>query len=155
MSAGCTNANGADALAWVRSRHTEQLVNGSWRSVPGAGDLLRNQHQQDVLVELFKKLKSFESPNDLAAKVNGLTNAFVLDNQLGITEAIGVTWSVRDLELDDILRITLPVRLTSNAKGQSILVATQPFDELLWETNPEFAAAIYGERPEETAAAEG
>jgi LCP family protein required for cell wall assembly len=143
LPAGCINASGEQALAWVRSRHTEQQVNGSWRSVPGAGDLLRNQHQQEVLVELFKKLKSFDSPSDFAAKVNSLTNAFTLDDRLGIGDAIGLAWSARDLDLDDILRLELDVKLSSTEKGQSVLISRQPFDELLREENPEFAAAIY------------
>lgn len=143
LPAGCTNASGEEALAWVRSRHTEQQVDGSWRSVPGAGDLLRNQHQQEVLIQLFEKLKSFESPNDLAAKVNSLTAAFTLDDRLGIGDAIGLAWSARDLDLDDVLRLELDVKLSSTQQGQSILISRRPFDEILREANPDFAAAIY------------
>ncbi|RPI24399.1 MAG: hypothetical protein EHM57_02780 [Actinobacteria bacterium] len=143
MPAGCTNATGAQALAWVRSRHTEEQVDGSWRSMPGAGDLLRNQHQQEVLVELFKKLKSFDSPSDFAAKVHSLTSAFTLDDRLGLGDAIGLAWSARDLDLDDILRLELDVKLSRTEKGQSVLISRQPFDELLREANPEFATAIY------------
>lgn len=143
LPAGCLNATGTEALAWVRSRHTQQQVDGSWESVPGAGDLLRNQHQQEVLIELFKKLKSFDSPGDFAAKVNSLTSAFTLDDQLGIGDAIGLAWSARDLDLDDILRIELDVKLSRTEKGQSVLINTEPFDELLRGANPEFASAIY------------
>ena len=70
---GCVNADGATALAWVRSRKTQQLVDGSWRSVPGASDLLRNEHQQDVLIQLASKLRTFESPTDLSNKIDELS----------------------------------------------------------------------------------
>ena len=145
LPAGCTNATGDQALSWVRSRHTQQQVNGSWKSVPGAGDLLRNQHQQEVLLELFDKLKSFSSPNDLASKVNSLTNAFALDDGLGIAEAIGLAWSARAVDLDDILRIEVDVKLTSTRAGQSVLIPTRPFEEVLREANPAFAADLYGD----------
>jgi LCP family protein required for cell wall assembly len=128
---GCTNATGAQALAWVRSRHTLQKVNGSWKSVPGASDLLRNQHQQDVIIELFKELKSFNSPSQLTAQVAGLADAFVLDDTLSLADAVGLAWTMRDIDLLDINRLEIPVRLTRSSTGQSIVVATVPFDELL------------------------
>lgn len=128
---GCTKATGEQALAWVRSRHTLQNVNGSWKSVPGASDLLRNQHQQDVIIELFKELKSFDSPSELTAQVAGLADAFVLDDTLSITDAVGLAWAIRDIDLANINRLEIPVRLTRSKSGQSIIVATVPFDELL------------------------
>lgn len=128
---GCTNATGEQALAWVRSRHTLQQINGSWKSVPGASDLLRNQHQQDVILELFKELKSFGSPSELTAQVAGLADAFVLDDALSITDAVSLAWTMRDMDLGDINRLEIPVRLTRSKSGQSIVVATMPFDELL------------------------
>ncbi len=131
LPAGCTNATGAQALSWVRSRHTLEKVNGSWKSVAGAGDLLRNQHQQDVIIELFTQLKSFESPTQLTAKVASLADAFVLDNTLSISDAVSLAWGMRDLDLEDINRLEIPVRLARSTSGQSILLATAPFDEVL------------------------
>lgn len=128
---GCTNASGAQALAWVRSRKTQQKVNGTWRSVPGAGDLQRNQHQQDVILELFKNLKQFDSPTELTATVASLADTFVLDDRLGLTDAVNLAWSMRNIDLGTIKRLEIPVRLTRSKTGQSILVATAPFDEIL------------------------
>ncbi len=133
LPAGCTNANGDQALAWVRSRHTLQKINGSWKSVPGASDLLRNQHQQDVIIELFKELKSFDSPTELTARVAGLADAFTLDDTLSVTGAVSLAWGMRDVALEDINRLAIPVRLARSKSGQSILIATMPFDEVLIE----------------------
>ncbi|MEN8114018.1 MAG: LCP family protein [Actinomycetota bacterium] len=133
---GCVNADGAMALAWVRSRHTQQLVDGSWRSVPGTGDLMRNQHQQDVIIELAKKLKTFDSPSDLAAKVEELSNAFTVDEGLGLADAISLAWSLRELHVETINRLVVPVRMTRTESGQSILRALTPFDEVLAEHYP-------------------
>lgn len=131
LPSGCTDATGAQALGWVRSRHTLQKVNGSWKSVPGASDLLRNQHQQDVIIELFKELKSFDSPTDLTAQVAGLADTFVLDDTISITAAVNIAWGMRDIDLEDINRLEIPVRLTRSTTDQSILVSTMPFDEVL------------------------
>ncbi|GMQ92748.1 MAG: hypothetical protein BMS9Abin12_0225 [Acidimicrobiia bacterium] len=148
LPAGCTNASGDQALAWVRSRHTLQKINGSWKSVPGASDLLRNQHQQDVIIELFKELKSFDSPTELTAQAAGLADAFTLDDTLSLAGAVSLAWGLRDIDLDDIKRLQIPVRLTRSKTGQSILVATASFDEVLTE-------AYGGSLPTEGSQAEG
>ena len=137
---GCINADGPMALAWVRSRHTQQQVDGSWRSVPGAGDLMRNQHQQDVIVELAKKLRTFESPTDLSSKIEELSNAFTLDDGLGLSEALSLAWSLRDIDVTTIQRLFIPVKLGKTEAGQSILRATVPFDEVLSEFYPSLLA---------------
>ena len=131
LPAGCTNASGEQALAWVRSRHTEQKIGGVWRSMPGASDLSRNQNQQDVILELFKELKQFDSPSDLTASVSSLADTFVLDDQLGLAEAVDLAWRMRSIDLEDINRFEIPVRLARSKSGQSILIATESFDKVL------------------------
>ena len=131
LPAGCTNASGEQALAWVRSRHTQQLIGGTWRSMPGASDLSRNQNQQDVILELFKKLKRFDSPTDLTASVASLADTFVLDDQLGLGDAVDLAWRMRAIDLEDINRFEVPVRLARSKSGQSILIATESFDRVL------------------------
>ncbi len=131
LPAGCTNANGAQALAWVRSRKTQQRIGGEWRPVAGAGDLQRNQHQQEVILELFKELKKFDSPSELTATVASLADTFTLDDRLGLADAVNLAWSMRNIDLESINRLEIPVRLTRSKTGQSILVATAPFDEVL------------------------
>jgi LCP family protein required for cell wall assembly len=142
LPAGCTNASGAQALAWVRSRKTLQNVDGAWRSVPGAGDLQRNQHQQELILEMFTKLKRFRSPEDLNRKIAELSDAFTLDDQLGLTEAIALAWQLRDVDLDSIRRLELQVKLSRTKAGQSVLVPTAPFAEVLEESYPEFVQAL-------------
>lgn len=133
LPAGCTQATGEQALAWVRTRKTQQLVDGSWSSVPGASDLQRNQHQQDVLIQLFTQMKSFDSPTELTTKVRSLADNFTLDDGLSVTAAVNLAWGLRSIEIDAIKRLEIPVRLTRSRSGQSILVATATFDEVLAE----------------------
>ena len=136
LPAGCTQADGATALAWVRSRQPRENVNGTWQTVPGASDLLRNKAQQDVLLQLLGKLNTFDSPADLARKIDELAEAFTFDDGLGIADGIALAWSLRGLDIADVIRIEIPVVYATTGDGQSVLRATQPFDEVLAELYP-------------------
>ncbi len=140
LDAGCTRANGAQALAWVRSRHTQELVNGRWRTMPGVSDLTRNQRQQDVLVEMFTKLRDFSSPADFTQTVRSLTNAFTLDDELSLTDAIRLAWSLRDIDPATIQTIEIPVEAETASNGAAILLPTVPFHELLRQIYPDLVA---------------
>jgi LCP family protein required for cell wall assembly len=137
LPAGCTNATGEQALAWVRSRSTEELVNGVWRTVPGVNDLTRNKKQQDVILAMFAKLKNFDSPSQLSAIVESLTNEFTLDDQLGIADVIALAWSLRSLNVDEITRISIPVRDFRTEDDALVLVPTVSFADLLTEERPD------------------
>ncbi len=136
IQAGCTTADGTLTLAWVRSRHPEEYVDGRWQSVAGASDLLRNQHQQEIVLELLDQLKTFDSPSDLARTVEDLSEAFTLDDRLGVGEAIALAWSLRNLEIANINRLEVPVVYATTKQGQSVLRAIKPFDEILAELYP-------------------
>ncbi len=123
LPAGCSNVGGEQALAWVRSRHTQENRDGGWYRMPGASDLLRNQHQQEVILKLIAKLKRFESPQQLASVVESVSNAFTLSDTLSLQEALGLAWSFRDTNLDSIQRLEIPVYLTRSPSNQSIVKA--------------------------------
>jgi LCP family protein required for cell wall assembly len=136
LPAGCTNATGAQALSWVRSRSTQEKVNGTWRRMPNASDLTRNEHQQDVILSMVAKAKSFESVSELASKFRSLTEFFTFDDQLGFTEAVALAWSLRDVEIGRVHRIKIPVSYHTTNRGAEVLLPKVSFDELLEETYP-------------------
>ena len=140
LPAGCTNASGEQTLAWVRSRSTEEQVGGVWRAMSGVNDLTRNQRQQDVILAMFAKLKEFDSPSQLSAIVESLTNEFTLDDQLGVGDAISLAWSLRSLDPTTITRLTIPVRDFTTDDGSRVLLPTASFAELLGAARPELAA---------------
>jgi LCP family protein required for cell wall assembly len=131
LPAGCTIATGAQALSWVRSRHTQELVNGSWRTMPGVNDLTRNARQQDVILQMIAKLRSFDSVGDLTGKVRSLTGFFTFDDQLGISDAISIAWDLRTIDLGSILRYEIPVAGHVTGAGAQVLIPTAPFSEIL------------------------
>lgn len=97
---------------------------------------MRNQHQQDVIVKLASKLSTFESPTDLSAKIEELSNAFTVDDGLGLSDALSLSWSLRGIDITTIQRLVVPVKLGRTTTGQSVLRATAPFDEVLSEFYP-------------------
>lgn len=144
LPAGCTNATGEQALAWVRSRSTLEYVDGAWRIMDGVSDLTRNERQQDMILAMLDKVSEFDSPQELAGVVRSLSNAFTLDDQLGLSKAISVAWGLRGLKATDIVRLKVPVANYETNDGAQVLVATRPFDELL----EEYSAAPAEELPE-------
>jgi anionic cell wall polymer biosynthesis LytR-Cps2A-Psr (LCP) family protein len=106
--------------------------------------LLRNEHQQDVLIQLAKKLRTFKSPTDLSNKIKELSNAFVVDDGLGLGDTLSLAWALRDIDVESIQRLVVPVKLGRTTSGQSILRATKPFDEVLAEFYPELLAEEEG-----------
>jgi len=139
LPAGCTRANGVQALAWVRSRHTQELVDGRWRTMAGVSDLTRNTRQQAVLLEMFAKLRYFGSPNDLTKTVRSMSSAFTLDDRLSITDAIGLAWDLRDIDPATIQTIEIPVEPKTASNGAAVLLPTVPFNELLRQVYPDLA----------------
>lgn len=137
LPAGCTNASGEQSLAWVRSRSTEEFLNGEWRRKPGVNDLTRNERQQDVLLAMFSKLQQFDSPSQLSPIVESLTNEFTLDDQLGVGEAITLAWNLRSLKADEITRLRIPVRDFTTDNGDRVLLPTSSFSDLLRAARPE------------------
>ena len=92
---------------------------------------MRNAHQQDVIVNLAKKLKDFESPQQLTQIVASVADAFILSETLSLTDAISLAWSLRDIDIDTINRLEIPVELGRSPSNQSILRATKDVKEVI------------------------
>ena len=141
LPAGCTEASGAQALAWVRTRKTEEFVNGAWRAVPGQSDLTRNQHQQDVVFQLFERMKQFGTLGDLNGTVGSLSNAFTVDDDLSIPGAIQLAWNLRALGTGDFVRLEIPVKSHTTSGGAEVLLMETSFTKVLESAFPTIAAA--------------
>jgi len=141
LPGGCTLASGDQALAWVRSRTTQELVDGRWRIMPGVTDLTRNQRQQETVLALFSKAKNFSSVSELMGTVRGLSNAFTLDDKLSLPDAVRLAWGFRSTNLDEIHRLSIPVKdyTVENPDGtvKYVLLPTRSFEDILNEAYPD------------------
>ncbi|MGB7860905.1 MAG: LCP family protein, partial [Acidimicrobiia bacterium] len=79
IPSGCQTANGDTALAWVRSRHTQQLKGEVWVQVVGS-DFARQKRQQDVLFQLAAKAGRFSSPTSLVNKLSAVASSIRVDS---------------------------------------------------------------------------
>ena len=141
LPAGCTLATGAQTLGWVRSRTTEELIDGTWRVQPGVSDLTRNARQQELILDLLAKLRDFDSPSDLTRKVRSLTDLFTFDDQLGVTDAISLAWDLRGMDISAFHRLQIPVTNHLTDGGAQVLLPTMSFSELLAEIYPDDTTA--------------
>ncbi len=136
LPAGCSEVGGTQALAWVRSRKTRELVGGTWRLMPGVNDLTRNERQQDIIFQMFEKMKEFSSVGSLTKTVQGLADAFTLDDGLSLGRAIDLAWSLRGMDSTSVERLRIPVKGHTTDAGAQVLLPTKPFAEILAEVYP-------------------
>ena len=133
LPGGCVTASGEDALAWTRSRETQELVDGRWRRKPGVGVLTRDERQQELALEVADRIAGFESLARLHSVTRGLQGSVTLDEQMTLLRAVLVAWAHRGIDTDEVERISLPVRNHVTSGGAHVLQAEASLDELLAE----------------------
>jgi LCP family protein required for cell wall assembly len=131
LSAGCSEVDGATALRWVRSRSTQEFVDGEWRFVEGVSDLTRNARQQQLLLALLAELKGLRTPGAVADLAGEVSEAVQLDETLSMGEAIGLAWDLRRVSASSIQRPTIPVEASATEDGSFALVPLAPFLEVI------------------------
>ncbi len=138
LPAGCTIANGDQTLAWVRSRHTEGFVDGSWVSL-ASSDLVRNQRQQEVLLEAMQRLAGMRDISELTALAEELADEFTIDHRLTLGNAIATAWGLRSIDLATIARPVIPVADLVTEDGAAVLVPRAAFSTVVIEVAPGMA----------------
>lgn len=131
MPAGCHLANGADTLAWLRSRNTlEMTEDGRWVRMSGVSDLTRNERQREFLVDMMGRLSDFSDPQDAVAVAQSIAPYVTVDSELGITQAVSLAWTMRGLD-DEITSLEIPVADYTTDGGASVLVPTDDIETLI------------------------
>ena len=133
--AGCRWADGEVALAWVRSRHTEQFIGGAWVGVAGS-DFARQTRQQDVLFQLADKAAGFSSPVSLTNKLSAVSSSVRLDSSWTFGQAISAAWRYRGITKDSVDRFSIEVQNYRAPGGAAVLLPTSTFKDQLEELYP-------------------
>ena len=142
LQKGCQNVQGLIALNWIVSRSTEVLVGdkvidedgndiSEWKPMPGVSDLSRIERQQYVVMQLIKELKNFESINELSSFINALENSFIIDETLSINKAVELLWTFRNIELNNVTKLTTPVDFVTLNDGRQVLVLNKSIYDFL------------------------
>lgn len=138
LDAGCTQANGAQTLAWVRTRSTQELIDGSWQSI-GASDFTRQDHQQTVLVQLLSKMNDYGSIAGLGEIADEVAEHVRLDEAFSLRDVVSLAWSYRDLDPDSLVRVSLTYDNYRTPAGAWVLLPTVSFVEALAAAYPPIA----------------
>ena len=134
--------SGEIALNWVVSRNTEVLdgekivdENGNdiseWKPMSGVSDLTRVKKQQAIIISLMKGIREFESLNSFFKFVNALENAFIIDRNISVIQASELVWSFRNIDYDNINKLTVPTYNYTTEAGAQVLILDENFYEFL------------------------
>lgn len=123
LPAGCTQATGAQTLAWLRSRNTEELTADGWRVMPGVNDLTRNERQRAFLLAMMGHLSDFGSPTAVADTAQVIAPYVTIDSELSFLDAVDLAWNLRGLSGGNIDELEVPVSDATTDAGAAVLVA--------------------------------
>lgn len=124
--AGPNHLNGDQALAYVRSRYYNQIIDG--KAVPdGLGDLSREQRQQTFMRSVFKKLSASKNPITLMRAASAMAKGVHIDDTMSLIDAFEFAWRMRKLDPNTV---TLPTTFARRS-GQDVLVLGPGADAVL------------------------
>jgi LCP family protein required for cell wall assembly len=131
LPAGCTMASGDQALAWLRSRHTQELTDAGWRTMSGMSDLARNDRQRAFLISMMASLSDFSSPQAVTAVAQAVAPFLTVDTGLTLIEAVNLAWTMRGLSSGSVIELSVPVYGYTTEQGASVLLPSTPVDEIV------------------------
>jgi LCP family protein required for cell wall assembly len=119
LNPGCQVLDGAQALAYARSRHYQEFIDGDWQTDERAPDLGRIARQQEFIRAAVDKLlrRVRRNPLRLGDLIGVATDSVRIDNDLDPTEA---ATALRAAAEDGLATYTLPV-VGVERDGQSAL----------------------------------
>jgi LCP family protein required for cell wall assembly len=131
LPSGCTLASGAETLAWLRSRNTQELTAEGWRVIPGVSDLTRNERQREFLLSMMGSLGDFGSPQDVASVAQVVAPYVTVDADLSLLDAVSLAWTMRGLGQGSIRELDIPVMDTTTVNGAAVLVPSVDIAEVV------------------------
>jgi LCP family protein required for cell wall assembly len=125
--AGAVHLDGYQALAYVRSRHYTEIVDGSER-VDGTGDIGRTVRQQVFLSTLFDEVGGTRNPITLHRAIGAIADDVTLDDRAGLGEVMSMARRLGGL---DPTLLALPVEGFTAPGGFSALQLGPGADQVL------------------------
>jgi len=122
---GCTMLNGDQGLAFARSRFTQyRRANGAWSDTDPSSDLGRIKRQQVFLRKAMEKVASLNIGDffTLNSLLDVATNSVTIDQTIDRGDMKAIADRFKAVSDDEIKSYALPVRDSSSADGQSIVL---------------------------------
>ena len=133
LPAGCTLASGEQTLAWMRSRHTQELTADGWRVLPGINDLVRNERQRAFLIDMMGRLSDVTSPQAMASIGQTVAPFVTVDSELRLVDAVNLALTMRGLGTASVSELDVPVYDATSESGAAILLPSTPVEEIVAE----------------------
>ena len=138
LQKGCQKVNGSTALNWTRSRNTEVLIGqkivdedgndkSEWKKMEYVSDLSRVERQQYLVIQLLNELENFSSFGELLQFIQALEETFVVDEGLSVNKATNILWNLRTLDLNNIVKLTVPTTPYQLIDGRQVLILNGNF----------------------------
>lgn len=116
--AGRVHLDGAQALAYVRSRHYYEVIDGKPRAEGGLPDVNRTIRQQTFLRQIMAKAGDKRNPLTLARAASNMTNGLRVDNTMTLFDAMRFAWAMGRL---NPATVQLPVVPRTTSGGADVL----------------------------------
>ncbi|MEX0797564.1 MAG: LCP family protein [Acidimicrobiia bacterium] len=131
LPGGCTLADGDQTLAWLRSRHTQELTMDGWRTVEGASDLLRNERQREFMMSMMSRVADFGNPSEIIGIAQAVAPFVTVDSGLSLMDAVGLATTLRGLEEGSVIELEIEVVDHIADSGAAVLLAVSDPAELV------------------------
>jgi LCP family protein required for cell wall assembly len=124
---GPVELDGDQALAYVRSRHYTEVINGE-NQVDPTGDLGRIERQQKFLQAVFSELSDTKNPFSLASAFSGLAGGLRIDDDMSMFDAFRLGWALRGVDPEPLV---LPTVGDSNESGSVLILQEEEAEPIL------------------------
>lgn len=121
IGAGPVELDGQMALAFVRSRHYTEIIDGQERTDP-TGDLGRVQRQQAFLRTVLAEAGSSRNPITLLRIASSLTDGLRIDDRMSMIDALRFAWNMGRL---NPASVELPTSPFTTSGGAAVLQMTE------------------------------
>ena len=121
--AGLVHLDGDQALAYVRSRHYAERINGEVVLEGGLPDVNRTMRQQTFLRAVIAMAGAKRNPLTLMSAADKMSGGLVIDNTMTMWQAARFAWAMGRL---DPVSVPLPVTPRTTSGGAAVLDLDQP-----------------------------
>ena len=116
--AGLVHLDGTQALAYVRSRHYAEVIDGKVVLEGGLPDVNRTQRQQEFLRAIMKKAGGKRNPFTLKKAAENMSDGLRIDDSMTMWEAARFAWDMGRMDPESVV---LPVTPRTTSGGASVL----------------------------------
>jgi LCP family protein required for cell wall assembly len=118
VGAGDVHLDGKMALAYVRSRHYTEVIDGKEVPQGGLPDVNRTQRQQTFLKAIMAKVGDSKNPMKLMSAASKMSAGLRIDSKMTMLDAARFAWRMGKLNPEPVV---LPVTPRTTSGGAAVL----------------------------------